>query len=114
MTAPRAEPTRERHWVCAQRIRERRRALGLTQREVAGRLARLGNRTTNRTLSAMENGRGLDLGLLPALAESLACTVTYLIGLTADPHSWEPDRPAFRPSNGDGAHYAREANWVSR
>jgi transcriptional regulator with XRE-family HTH domain len=84
--------------VCAQRIRERRRTLGLTQREVAGRLARLGSRTTNRTLSAMENGRGLDLGLLPELAQSLECTVTYLIGLAADPHSWEPDRHARRMS----------------
>ena len=114
MTAPRAEPTRERHWVCAQRIRERRGTFGLTQREVAGRLVRLGSRTTNRTLSAMENGRGLDLGLLPELAESLECTVTYLIGLSSDPHSWEPDRGFLRSSNGDGVRYMREANWASR
>jgi transcriptional regulator with XRE-family HTH domain len=73
-------------------MRERRLALGLTQREVVGRLQRRGNQTTNRALSAMENGRGLDLGLLPELAESLDCTVTYLLGLTADPHSWRPDR----------------------
>jgi hypothetical protein len=39
----------------------------------------------------MENGRGLDLGLLPELAESLRCTTTYLLGLTADPQSWTPD-----------------------
>lgn len=97
MTAPRLEPVRERHWVCAQRIRERRRTLGLTQREVANRLVRLGSRTTNRTLSAMENGRGLDLGLLPDLAESLECTVTYLIGLADDPHSWVPDRNTRSP-----------------
>lgn len=45
----------------------------------------------------MENGQGLDLGLLPDLAESLDCTVTYLIGLSADPHSWEPDRRDRRP-----------------
>lgn len=101
MTVPRAEPTRERHWVCAQRIRERRRTLGLTQREVAGRLVRLGGRTTNRTLSAMENGRGLDLGLLPELAESLECTVTYLIGLTANPRSWEPDHHFRGQTNGE-------------
>lgn len=114
MTAPRADPTRERHWVCAQRIRERRLTLGLTQREVAGRLARLGNRTTNRTLSAMENGRGLDLGLLPELAASLECTVTYLIGLAADPHAWEPDRHLLRSADGDATRYTREANWASR
>lgn len=91
MSAPQPNPARERHWVCAQRVRERRLALGLTQREVVGRLEQRGNRTTNRALSAMENGRGLDLGLLPELAESLDCTVTYLLGLSCDPHSWRPD-----------------------
>jgi transcriptional regulator with XRE-family HTH domain len=91
MSAPQPNPARERHWVCAQRMRERRLALGLTQREVVARLERRGNRTTNRALSAMENGRGLDLGLLPELAESLDCTVTYLLGLSCDPHAWRPD-----------------------
>ena len=91
MSAPRPNPARERHWVCAQRLRERRLQLGLTQREVVGRLDRRGNHTSNRALSAMENGRGLDLGLLPELAESLRCTTTYLLGLTADPQSWTPD-----------------------
>lgn len=113
MTVPGAEPARERHWVCAQRIRERRRTLGLTQREVAGRLVRLGSPTTNRTLSAVENGRGLDLGLLPDLAESLECTVTYLIGLSTDPCSWVPDRVAAQ-SNGDTRHATREASWPGR
>jgi len=93
MSAPHLNPARERHWVCAQRLRERRRALGLTQREVVARLHRTGNRTTNRALSAMENGRGLDLGLLPDLAESLSCSVTYLLGLTADPADWNPVCP---------------------
>jgi transcriptional regulator with XRE-family HTH domain len=91
MSAPKLNPVRERHWVCAQRLRERRLALGLTQREVVARLQLRGNQTTNRALSAMENGRGLDLGLLPDLAESLGCTVTYLLGLTGKPHSWHPD-----------------------
>jgi transcriptional regulator with XRE-family HTH domain len=85
-----ASPARERHWVYAQRLRERRLALGLTQREVVDRLQRIGNRTTNRALSAMENGRGLDLGLLPELAEVLGCTTTYLLGLTSDPLAWQP------------------------
>jgi transcriptional regulator with XRE-family HTH domain len=114
MTVSRAEPTRDRHWLCAQRIRERRRTLGLTQREVAGRLARLGTPTTNRTLSAMENGRGLDLGLLPYLAESLECTVTYLIGLSCNPSSWVPDRLAAHPSTGDGPRLTREARRPGR
>lgn len=98
MTAPRPNPARDRHWVCAQRLRERRLALGLTQREVVGRLQRRGVRTTNRALSAMENGRGLDLGLLPDLSAALECTVTYLLGLAEDPQSWRPDRSA-RPGD---------------
>ncbi|HEY7486197.1 MAG TPA: helix-turn-helix transcriptional regulator [Streptosporangiaceae bacterium] len=100
MTAPRSSPSRERHWACAQRIRERRLALGLTQREVVDRLQRRGYQTTNRVLSAMENGRGLDIGMLPELADSLDCTVTYLLGLAADPHSWHPDQ---RARNGERA-----------
>lgn len=92
MDSPGVDPVRERHWVCARRMRERRLAQGLTQREVVARLERCGVRTTNRALSTMENGRGLDLGLLPELAEALDCTVTYLLGLSNDPHSWRPDR----------------------
>ncbi|HET9143907.1 helix-turn-helix domain-containing protein [Actinophytocola sp.] len=112
MTAPRPNPTRERHWICAQRLRDRRLALGLTQREVVARLQRRGQQTTNRALSAMENGRGLDLGLLPELADSLRCTTTYLLGLTTRPQSWqpdgltpdkaEPDRPAAPPATLSG------------
>lgn len=97
MNAPRLHPARERHWVCAQRLRERRLTLGLTQREVVARLQRRGNYTTNRALSAMENGRGLDLGMLPELADALGCTVTYLLGLTSDPAAWEPG-PAVQPA----------------
>jgi hypothetical protein len=100
MSAPSLDPARERHWACSQRLRERRLTLGLTQREVVGRLQRRGYHTTNRALSAMENGRGLDLGLLPELADALGCTVTYLLGLTADPTAWEPG-PA-RPPRLDG------------
>jgi hypothetical protein len=101
-TATRLNPARERHWVCAQRIRERRLALGLTQREVVARLEHRGNSTTNRALSSMENGRGLDLGLLPELADALRCTVTYLLGLTNDPAAWHPsaDVNATNGSNG--------------
>ncbi|MFL6142903.1 MAG: helix-turn-helix domain-containing protein [Labedaea sp.] len=96
MTAPKPNPARDRHWVCAQRLRDRRLALGLTQREVVDRLRLRGLQTTNRALSAMENGRGLDLGLLPELAESLGCTITYLLGLTARPNDWQPD--GFAPA----------------
>lgn len=92
VSAPRNNnAARERHWVCAKRLRERRLALGLTQRELAMRLTRHGNLISNRALSDMENGRGLDLGLLPELAEALDCTVTFLLGLTSDPCRWQPE-----------------------
>jgi transcriptional regulator with XRE-family HTH domain len=87
------DPLAERHWICARRLRERRRALGLTQADVVTRMGDSGAALTNRTLSAMENGRGLDLGRLPDLAAALECTITYLVGLTADPARWEPDTP---------------------
>jgi transcriptional regulator with XRE-family HTH domain len=90
MGLPRLNAARDRHWVCAQRLREQRLALGLTQREVVARLQGRGHQTTNRALSEMENGRGLDLCLLPELAEALGCTVTYLLGLTSDPSAWQP------------------------
>jgi transcriptional regulator with XRE-family HTH domain len=84
---------RERHWTCAGRLRERRRELGLTQLAVVARLKERDTEMTNRTLSAMENGRGLDVGVLPELAAVLDCTVTYLLGLAADPAAWQPDLP---------------------
>lgn len=82
---------RERQWVCARRMSERRHDLGLTQRDVVERLEALGLATSNRTLSAMEHGQGVDVGRLPELAAALECTVTYLLGLTSDPHRWSPD-----------------------
>jgi transcriptional regulator with XRE-family HTH domain len=97
MSVPKLDQTRERHWVCAQRLRCRRHALGLTQREVVDRLRQSGAALTNRTLSAMENGRGLNLGLLPDLAAALDCSVTYLLGLTAEPANWQPDGVGATP-----------------
>jgi hypothetical protein len=82
---------RQRNWVCALQIAERRRRLGLTQRDVVDRLAVLGISATNRTLSAMEHGQGMEVGRLPELAIALECTVTYLLGMTSEPHNWEPD-----------------------
>ena len=97
----------ERHWTCARRLRARRRELGLTQAEVVAILVRDGAPLTNRALSAMENGRGLDLGRLPDLAAALNCTVTYLVGLTDDPVRWEPDSPL-----GAGPAAAPHRNWI--
>ncbi len=97
--------SRQRHWVCALQLAERRRMLGLTQQDVVNRLASLGVAATNRSLSAMEHGQGLDVGRLPELAVALDCSVTYLLGLTVDPDRWEPDesprpRGNGRPRNG--------------
>jgi transcriptional regulator with XRE-family HTH domain len=81
---------RERHWTCARRISERRHDLNLTQYDVVERLADLGVAASNRTLSAMEHGQGVDVCRLPELAQALDCTITYLLGLTDDPRSWTP------------------------
>ena len=80
-----------RHLVVSERLRIRRRTLGLTQKEVVARLRRLGVATTNKSLSSLEHGAGLDVGKLPELARALDCTLTYLVGLTDDPERWEPD-----------------------
>jgi transcriptional regulator with XRE-family HTH domain len=81
----------QRNLTCAIRIRERRRQLGLTQAEVVERVNDCGSRLSNQALSAIENGRRLAIGRLPDLAAALECTVSYLLGLTADPHRWPPD-----------------------
>jgi hypothetical protein len=86
-----------RHALITQRLRQRRDDLGLTQKQIVTRLARCGMQTTNRALSSLEHGSGLDVAKLPELATALDCTVTYLIGLTDDPHSWHPDVPAVLP-----------------
>ena len=88
-----------RHLVVSQRLRERRRTLGLTQKQVISRLARLGVLSTNKALSSLEHGSGLDVAKLPELAAALDCSVTWLLGLNDDPHSWEPAgrRPTAGP-----------------
>jgi transcriptional regulator with XRE-family HTH domain len=80
-----------RHLLITQRLRLRRDELGLTQKQVVTRLGKCGLRTTNRALSSLEHGTGLDVAKLPELAAALDCTVTYLLGLTDDVHSWVPD-----------------------
>src|SRR6478672_11464878 len=83
-----------RHLLITQRLRQRRDDLGLTQKQIVTRLARCGLQTTNRALSSLEHGTGLDVAKLPELAAALDCTVTWLLGLTEDPHRWEPDPDA--------------------
>lgn len=94
-----------RHLVVSERLRLRRRGLGLTQKEVVARLRRIGVDTTNKALSSLEHGAGLDVCKLPELARALECTLTYLVGLTSDPSSWEPDGEEWVPAGsvGDGS-----------
>ena len=80
-----------RHLLISERLRLRRRELGLTQKEVVARLRRMGVVTTNKALSSLEHGAGLDVCKLPEIARALDCSLTYLVGLTDDPRSWEPD-----------------------
>ena len=88
----------QRNLTCAIRIRERRRQLGLTQAELVDRVNGYGSRLSSQALSAIENGRRLAVGRLPDLAAALQCTVSYLLGLTADPDRWEPDDAGPAPS----------------
>ena len=90
-----------RHLVVSERLRIRRRMLHLTQKEVVARLRRLGVATTNKSLSSLEHGAGLDVGKLPELARALDCTLTYLVGLTDDPARWEPDSGTWPPAAGN-------------
>jgi transcriptional regulator with XRE-family HTH domain len=91
---PGPQTVAQRNLTCAIRIRERRRQLGLTQAELGERVSGHSSRLSVQTLSAIENGRRLTVGHLPDLATALQCTVSYLLGLTADPDRWTPDDPA--------------------
>jgi transcriptional regulator with XRE-family HTH domain len=89
-----------RHLMITQRLRQRRDDLGLTQKQVVTRLGKCGLHTTNRALSSLEHGTGLDVAKLPELAAALDCTITYLLGLTSDPHNWHPDEAVLVPARG--------------
>jgi transcriptional regulator with XRE-family HTH domain len=86
-----------RQLLITQRLRHRRIELGLTQKQVVTRLGRAGLHTTNRAVSSLEHGAGVDVAKLPELASVLDCTITYLVGLTDDPHSWAPDPETTTP-----------------
>jgi transcriptional regulator with XRE-family HTH domain len=101
----------DRHLILTHRLRARRLQLGLTQKQVVSRLARRGIRTTNKTLSSFEHGAGLDVARLPELAAALECTVTFLLGLTEDPLTWEPDRARGPVADRRGPSVA-DGNWI--
>ena len=96
MTIGMDEAWTHRQLFITHRLRQRRVDLGLTQQQAVARLAKHGLSTTNRALSSLEHGAGLDVAKLPALAGALECTVTYLVGLTDDPQRWEPDAQAAK------------------
>jgi len=107
----------DRHMVVSQRLRLRRRTLGLTQKQVVTRLARLGVTTTNKAVSSLEHGTGLDLAKLPELAQALDCSVTWLLGLTDDPGSWAPDatappEPGTAPVAAGSVRTAARRSWI--
>ena len=89
-----------RHLLISERLRLRRRELGLTQKEVVARLRRIGVVTTNKALSSLEHGAGLDVCKLPEIARALDCSLTYLVGLTDDPKRWEPDGTEWQTAPG--------------
>ena len=99
-----------------ERLRLRRRSLGLTQHQVVERLAALGVRTTNKALSNLERGAGLHAAKLPELARALDCSVTYLVGLSDDPRRWRPDAtraaPASPPSPPSADASAERMPWI--
>jgi transcriptional regulator with XRE-family HTH domain len=71
----------------------RRQDLGLTQAELRDRLERGGVDVSHATVSAWEWGRPrMAVDQLIGLAGALECSVTYLLGLTAKPDKWTPDR----------------------
>lgn len=105
--------SRERHWLCARRISIRRHELGLTQSDVVDRLTALGVPASNRTMSAIEHGQGVDVCRLPELAAALDCTVTYLLGLTAVPGNWAPDDAGHTAgSQTMGAAVGSRESWI--
>lgn len=64
------------------RIRARRKALNLTQGELAARLREHGSKADQGTVSEWEKGRAPDVTALATLADVLECSVDYLVGRT--------------------------------
>ena len=96
--------------MVSERLRARRRELGLTQKEVVARLRGMGVLTTNKALSALEHGAGLDVAKLPELARALECTLTWLVGLTDSCQRWEPDAPVVADRAGGAFAACRRAH----
>lgn len=76
----------------ADAIAQRRADLGLKQSEVAERMIAFGVPVSMQTISAWEYGRPrIASHQVVALAASLECTTTFLLGLTEKHDKWTPD-----------------------
>ncbi len=67
-----------------ERLKDRRKALGLTLQEVADKMG-----LTRATVQRYESGliKGVETGVLERLSEVLACTPAYLMGWTDEPEN---------------------------
>jgi transcriptional regulator with XRE-family HTH domain len=85
--------------VVARRIRERRKARGWTQAELAARLSYDDVTVAPSNVSAIEavrpeSRRAVGLDLLLRLAGALNCSVDYLLGMTDEPNPRDVDSEA--------------------
>ncbi len=81
------------YWISI-RTRHQRRALDMTQDDVVEALRTDGLEVSPSTYSRLETGKvelAKGAALLVGLSRALRCTITYLVGLTADANKWEPD-----------------------
>ena len=89
-------------------IAERRKALGLTQKELAGRLM-----VSDKAVSKWETGAGYpEVTLLPLLAETLGITVDELLAGELRADAPEPEPAAPQPSDIQRAYAAK--SWRTR
>jgi len=80
-------------WRVSARVLKRRKALGLTQQQLADRMTSHGAKTIVQQVSHIEQGMGVGVGKLVVLAQALECSTTYLLELTDEPDEWTPDLP---------------------
>ena len=85
--------TRNLRWIMAQRVYGRRKHLTLTQAALAEVLTRQGTPLSVQRISQIERGNGLQAEQVVPFSLALSCTPTYLLGGTASPSRWSPDRP---------------------
>ena len=84
--------------IIAKRIKQRRKVIGITQKELARR-AKISLPTIKRWEdSDPDKGRTPNASMLPILAEALETTVNYLIGIDSDEAQLVPEKIAHDPT----------------